>query len=63
MVAAIWNFHTTAMEWEKTMIKPEIEVSLYTSASTVASESTSDLFINKTFTNDAGTVDYTDLFK
>ena len=24
MAAAIWNFHTTATEWEEIMIKPEI---------------------------------------
>ena len=26
MAAAIWNLHTTAMEWEGTMIKPEIKL-------------------------------------
>ena len=29
MAAAIWNFHTTAMEWEETMIKPEIQILRY----------------------------------
>ena len=24
MAAAIWNFHTTVMEWEEIMIKPEV---------------------------------------
>lgn len=26
MAAAIWSFHTTVMEWEEIMIKPEIEL-------------------------------------
>ena len=29
MAAAIWNFHTTAMEWEEIMIKPEIQILRY----------------------------------
>ena len=26
MAAAIWNFHTTAMEWEEIMINPETKL-------------------------------------
>jgi hypothetical protein len=29
MAAAIWSFHTTAMEWEETMIRPEIQILRY----------------------------------